>query len=191
MEPASWKKATLSARPSATWRSMKKLAALTRAGTGIIRAAARPSGDPRNARPAPASRPACAREPAPWRRRRPASPPSPRSRPATRAPRGATPEGIGRVDPVREVAREQLLPRLHEALDVGRVGEEGLEADDLAHAGAGRLEHRPHVLEGLPGLGHHVAGADQRPGAARAHLSRHHHQLAARRDHPVRLPPGP
>src|SRR5439155_21640037 len=44
---------------------------------------------------------------------------------------------VGRVRAVRKVRGEHLLARLHEAADIIRAGEEGLEADDVLHRAAG------------------------------------------------------
>src|SRR5439155_218660 len=53
------------------------------------------------------------------------------------------------VRPVRKVRGEHLVPCLHEALDVVRADEEGLEADDVLHRAAGGLHDAADVREGL------------------------------------------
>jgi hypothetical protein len=90
---------------------------------------------------------------------------------------------VGRIDAAGEVTGKDLVAGLHEALDVGGMGQERLEADHVAHAGARCLEHGPHVVERLLRLGSHVAGAHDLARAIQAHLARHHHDLTGRRGH--------
>src|SRR5215469_9501491 len=94
-------------------------------------------------------------------------------------------ERVGWKDTVGEVAREDLRPRLHEAVDVGGMGEKRLKADHVDHTGSCRGQHGAHVLEGLLRLGHDVTAPDHVAGAIRTHLPRHHHELSGRRGHAV------
>ena len=94
-------------------------------------------------------------------------------------------KGIRRIHAVGVVAREDLTACLHEAVDVGGVDEEGLEANDVAHAGARGSQHPLDVGIRLLGLGHHVAGTDEAPRAVHGDLARHDDDLAGRRHHGV------
>src|SRR5262249_41354249 len=96
-------------------------------------------------------------------------------------------ERVGWNATAGEVARKALRPRLHEAVDVGGMGEECLKADHVAHTGSCRRQHGTHVLEGLLRLGHDVSASDHVAGAVRTHLPRHHHELSGRRGHAVGL----
>src|SRR5262252_3654218 len=83
-------------------------------------------------------------------------------------------------------AREDVRPRLHEAIDVRGMGEKRLKADHVDHAGSCRRQHGTHVLEGLLRVRHDVTASDHVAGAIRPHLARHHHELSGRRGHAVR-----
>src|SRR5882672_1980748 len=96
-------------------------------------------------------------------------------------------ERVGRIDAAGKIAREELAPSLHEAVDVGGVGEEGLEPHHVGHGAARRRQHDPHVLEGLRGLGDHVPRPRHLAGAVGAHLPRHDHDLPGGHGHPVRV----
>src|SRR5438093_4258700 len=168
ISPSSVKKAVLPPRPSSTWRSTKKLAALKRSGIS--------NGDTAIALAPPLR----AGAPGPGLRARRRS----RLRGldghgldldqqlGLHQPRDDE-QGVGRIDAAGKILREELAPGLHEAVDVRGMGEEGLEPHHVGHGAARRREHGPHVLEGLRGLGDHVPRSRHLAGAGGAHPPPH------------------
>src|SRR5947199_2102089 len=90
------------------------------------------------------------------------------------------------VRPLGEVRGEHRLARLHEAPDVVRAGEEGLEADDVLHGATGGLHDGADILERLPRLRLDVR-AGQLARAPSADLPCDHDDLPGRGRHPVRV----